>query len=231
MQMIGLNMMEFKLGVILMSSNSDLQKQKIMEAAKKVITEQGYGKLTLRQVAAEAGISPGTLYYSSKSKNSILYDLVDHSSREADSLARDMKTKPWKPDEVFARQIDMLNNHVRNIDGNKLFFHLMYEALSGDEELTSKIQDKYESWLDSFEDIVIMYFGIPKSPMSRALAVVIDSMVDGLCWKQLLGLNTIEEPGVRHFFKLYYAGRFEELLRDIREGLILTGNPELDHKR
>ena len=209
-----------------MITNCDQQKRKIMEAAKKVITEQGYGKLTLRQLAAEAGISPGTLYYYYKSKNLILYDLVDHSSREADSLARDMKTKPWKADEVFNRMINMLNSRVRNTDDNRLFFYMMYEALSGDEELNSKLLDKYESWLDSFEDIFTMYFDIPKSPMSRALAIVVDSVVDGLCWKQLLGLNTIEEMGVEHFFKLFFGGRFEELLHSFKEGGIPSEEAE-----
>lgn len=203
-----------------MISNFDLQKQRIVDAAKKVIKEQGYRKLTLRQVAAEAGISPGTLYYYYKSKNMILYDIVDQSSREAVSLAMEMKTKPWNYEQVFTKQLEMLKKRVQDIDGNKLFLHLIYEALSGDQELATKIKDKYESWLSSFEDIIVMYFNVPRSPMSRALAVVIDAMVDGMCWKQLMDIETIQEPGVEHFFRLFYAGRFEELLQDINKGNI-----------
>ena len=43
--------------------------------------------------------------------------------------------------------------------------------------------------------------------MSRALAIVVDSVVDGLCWKQLLGLNTIEEMGVEPSYFLGAGSR------------------------
>lgn len=206
-----------------MISNSELQKQRIMNAAKKVIMEQGYNKLTLRQVAAEAGISPGTLYYYYKSKNMILYDIVDQSTREAVSLAKDLKSNPWTREEVYSRQLEMLKRRVQDINGNKLFLHLVYEALSGDEELATKIKDKYESWRESFEDILVMYFDIPRGPMSRAWAIILDAMVDGLCLKHLLNIDTIDDAGVEHFFRLYYAGRFDELWHDIKEGVIPPG--------
>jgi len=64
-----------------MDTNAEAKK-KIVEAAKAVVSEQGVHKATLRAIAAEAGISIGTLYYYYPSKNELLYDIIDsHTSK------------------------------------------------------------------------------------------------------------------------------------------------------
>jgi len=50
----------------------------ILDAARTVFVTQGYGRLTMRRVAAEAGITVGNLYYYYHTKKDLLRDLLDH---------------------------------------------------------------------------------------------------------------------------------------------------------
>lgn len=50
----------------------------ILEAARRVFVEQGYARLTMRRIAAEAGITVGNLHYYYRSKEDLLRDLLEH---------------------------------------------------------------------------------------------------------------------------------------------------------
>lgn len=62
-----------------MKDKQELQKDRIIQAAMKVLYEQGLNEMTFRNVAAEAGMSPGTLYYYYNSKDLILYDILNQN--------------------------------------------------------------------------------------------------------------------------------------------------------
>jgi len=53
----------------------------ILEQAKKLFYEQGYGRITIRKIAREIGYSPATIYLYFKSKDEILYELHNEGFR------------------------------------------------------------------------------------------------------------------------------------------------------
>jgi len=179
------------------------RKLKILRAARRVVAEQGYHKMTFREVAAEAGISPGTLYYYYNSKNLLLYDILDYSQSQAVHLAEEMHNKTWQKDEVVNRLSQMLIKQVKDINGNKMFLHLLHESSAGDNELALKIKDKYDSWINSFDKMVQMYFDIPPSSLSRSIAVLLNASIDGLGLAEYIGIETVDLPEIRAFFKLF----------------------------
>lgn len=58
---------------------SDEKAALIIEAALKVLTRQGYTRTTIKEVAAEAGVSRGLLHYYFKSKEEMLFMVVRQS--------------------------------------------------------------------------------------------------------------------------------------------------------
>jgi AcrR family transcriptional regulator len=53
----------------------------ILEKAKKLFYEEGYGNITIRKIAKEIGYSPATIYLYFKSKDEILYELHNEGFR------------------------------------------------------------------------------------------------------------------------------------------------------
>ena len=76
-----------------MTKKSDIAKAEIIEAARKVLPQIGMRNMTLKAVADAASISKGALYYYYKSKDDILYEIMEqdnaHSRRIAGRLLED----------------------------------------------------------------------------------------------------------------------------------------------
>lgn len=62
--------------------NLDQTKRRILTAALKVFAKYGFETSNVNQIAQEAKVAKGTIYYHFKSKNQILYDLVEISIKD-----------------------------------------------------------------------------------------------------------------------------------------------------
>jgi AcrR family transcriptional regulator len=187
------------------------RKRFIIEAAQRVIAEQGFHKLTCRSVAREAHISPGTLYYYYKSKEEILYDILDSTTKELDNLTDKIEQGLIGHEDMPDQLSKLAINHVKNINRNKVFLHILHESLSQkDNHLNEKLSEKYNSWLEGFEKLYMYYFNI-SAPMSRALAILNDALMDGLVIKELLGFAPLEQPEVERLLELFFSRQFSEM--------------------
>lgn len=196
-----------------MDSKHNGQKTKIIQAAMKVLFEQGLNEMTFRSVAAEAGISPGTLYYYYNSKDLMLYDILDSNTSKTGGLVSFLHNEAKNKDEVFSILIDMMGDYVKNNKQNMIFLHILHEAVGGNTELAGKLNEKYRAWFKGFEDMIEIYYGIEKGPLNRGIAVFIDAMVDGFALMELLGIKTVEQPEVKQIISYILSEEFGKNLQ------------------
>ncbi|MEV0993709.1 TetR/AcrR family transcriptional regulator [Nonomuraea sp. NPDC050202] len=105
----------------------------ILDAAELVIAEVGYPELTTNQVAARAGVSPGSLYQFFRNKEEILDGLVarytvDRQEFWADRLAA---VTPEVPLEVLVGQL--VDESVRFKSASPAYWSLLYGSATGDQ--------------------------------------------------------------------------------------------------
>jgi AcrR family transcriptional regulator len=198
-------------------------KKRIVEAAKSVVSEQGVQKATLRAIAAEAGISIGTLYYYYPSKNDLLYDLMDSHTSESYFIAESFKSGKIVEDSKEEGLAGYLARKIKErIDGheeNRILFYLIQEAIMGNEEIKSNIQKKYRLWIDSIEAIVSELFEVPVSKTSRATAVIINAAIDGFMLQKLIKVdeNNITDE-LAEVGQLLLKGNFDQYAERIKTG-------------
>jgi AcrR family transcriptional regulator len=198
-------------------------KNKIIEAAKIIVSEQGVQKATLRAIAAKAGISIGTLYYYYPSKNDLLYDIIDSHTSESYAIA-----ESFKKDDSFEKigrerlndyLVAKIKERIYGVEDNLILFYLIQEAIMGNEDIKENIQKKYKLWIDSIDTIVTKVFKVSPSKTSRATAMIINAAIDGFMLYKLLGIEEedisaeLEEVG-----RLLLMGNFEEYAGKIKKG-------------
>ncbi|MBK6637618.1 MAG: helix-turn-helix transcriptional regulator [Rhodocyclaceae bacterium] len=87
-----------------MSKKSDLTRERLLDAAGRVASREGYGAFTLEAVAAEAGTSKGGLLYHYASKELLIAGMVErmtHKFETARVEAMALDPAPWRLDTLL----------------------------------------------------------------------------------------------------------------------------------
>jgi AcrR family transcriptional regulator len=92
-------------------------RQLLFDIAIKLMAERGYTATTLRDVASEAGVSPGLLYRYFPSKQSVVLALYDDLSARYAAAAAQMPRGRWRDRFLFALRtsLDVLKPHRRTL--------------------------------------------------------------------------------------------------------------------
>lgn len=207
----GLNKQYFRDWCDYMKNNPN--KQKIIEATKKVVTEKGIYNTTLQSIADEAGISKGALYYYYNTKDSILYDVMDDYSSRITGLARLLGEVDLDIKTIADEAYSIVYKSVAETEENKLFVHLLYQAILGNDEIREKFNLKYEQWVRGIEDVLLAIYKIPSSSVTKSLAVLIEAALDGLILKELLGIHLEENKEALKLFLPLFHGQLADCIK------------------
>lgn len=165
-------------------------KQNILTAACNLIIQKGVKETSLKDIAAEVGISKGTLYYYYSAKEDIIYDIADsHMQKITDELIAmiDDMNHELAPEEIFKTLFEKI---VLAETRGKLNLYLISSAITNNESLRSRFNDRYEEWRKALEDgtrKVLSNKGIDY----RVLSYFLLAALDGLIIQRLLGAKNI----------------------------------------
>ncbi|MDM8310879.1 MULTISPECIES: TetR/AcrR family transcriptional regulator [Clostridium] len=115
----------------------------IIETTEKLLETQKLSDIPFSQIAKGAGISKGTLYYHYKSKNDILFDIMDkYLSKQFDDLIT------WTENPNKDTSLHRLVKYVleRDISNANMRLHFFYDAMLGNEEVRVKLLKRYEDF-------------------------------------------------------------------------------------
>jgi len=163
----------------------DNVKEKIIEATEELLSQKGISDISLAEIAKTAGISKGTLYYHYKTKDDILFDIMDNYLEEQWNNLID-----WTEDENKDTSLHRLVKYVveRNIATAQMRIHLFYGAILGNEEIRLRLVKRYSE----FEELIAKKISERTSTMSAEfLTWLILTTSDGLYIQKLLA-----NPGI-----------------------------------
>lgn len=101
--------------------------QQIVEAAIKVFSEQGFHEATMDEIAEEAGLSKGTLYWYFKGKDKIISKLLQWFFEREYSNLESWLTSEESPSEIVNKTGQMVVNDLLSL---KIFIPVMYEFIA-----------------------------------------------------------------------------------------------------
>lgn len=164
-------------------------KEKILQAAQRVIIAHGITGATMRGIAQEAGLSTGAIYHYYKNKEEVLYDVMDNSLSESTRMAEKSKYIKEDAEVVIAEITDKILKRFEKPSDNRLQFYLAQEAMIGNEELRLKFKEKYDEWITKTEDLIKLLYQKEQNKYSRAFASLLIGAIDGVALQLVLGSN------------------------------------------
>lgn len=113
----------------------------ILNAAKFVLTSGGYAQLTLRKVAAEAGLQLRHLQYYFKTKDQLMAALIKNvCDSYIENCVSMVEQGPSSPEEQFLTCIDYLIEDNKDAGSNTLFFE--FWAMACHDEYINQLVDE-----------------------------------------------------------------------------------------
>jgi AcrR family transcriptional regulator len=150
----------------------------IRSAAERLIAERGVGGTSLAEIARQAGVSPGTLYYYYPNKTDLVLDIAERHMSELTSRFRDHARAVGAEGlaEVLAALVEgILSDETRS----SLHHHLLHGVFEGDEGVRSRMAASYESWIGMVaEDLDRL--GVTRAEAGRDAGRLLVAATDGL---------------------------------------------------
>lgn len=169
-------------------------RERLLDGAVRVFARRGYRGASMNEIAAEAGLSKGALYWNFASKEELFFDLLDErAGRRLEAvvgLAGSASSEQDIPDEVsrsFATAVDDYRELA-------LLFHEYAAMAARDPDL----RPSYVKWSARMRDGIARAvearhreLGVPLSIPALQLATVAMALADGLSVEQLIEPDSV----------------------------------------
>lgn len=165
-------------------------KQRILDASGYLMMQKGVKETSLKDIAAEVGISKGTLYYYYSAKEDIIFDIADtHLQRITDELLFwinniDKKTAPYEVIKTVFERIIAAETR------GKLNIYLIGSAITNNDSLRERFKARYAEWRKTIEYGIGKVLG-DEGNDNKVLSYLILAALDGLIIQKLLGEDNI----------------------------------------
>ena len=164
----------------------DNVRELIIEATEELLKKKKLSDISLAEIAEEAGISKGTLYYHYKSKSDILFDITD---KYLDEQYNDLII--WTEDATKDTSLHRLVKYVleRDVATAGMRMHFFYDAMLGNEKIRERLLERYTE----FARIISQKIGERTQVLPpNYLAWLLLLLSDGLYIHQTIGNTSLD---------------------------------------
>ncbi len=173
------------------------RKERIIDAASRLVVERGMEDVSLTAIAQAAGISKGTLYYYYATKAALVFDIAEKHVRDiTDVIFELIETGgPQTNPEVLIGLLFQKHksNHIRM----RLHLNLVGQAMNGNDDLKQRYQETYAYWHARALEALSRLF--PAYDDRETLAHLLITIIDGLNVQTMLGVDTVSVNDLARF--------------------------------
>lgn len=126
-------------------------KRAIFESAIKVFSKSGYDGATVDDIAANAGVAKGTLYYHFKSKEEIFRFIITEGM---EVIKEELQNVMDKDEDALSKLKNLCRVQLNLVYENKDFFKVIMSQIWGQELRQSELRDILDRYIQRIEEYV-----------------------------------------------------------------------------
>lgn len=198
------------------------RKEKIIDAAIEVFKEKSVEEATVREIAARAGLTTGSIYYYYKNKDELLFDVINHSIHFSHNIS-EMNESTTKNKEDFLLEIkNEIARRLSKVDEQKLNILLLSDVIAKAGPRKEKYKSNYDSIINKVADMYYFTFGIENEEFKRSVAAILVAALDGIAIQQSLGVLPESQEKFIEIFNAFFSESIPSFLerhmgKDIEE--------------
>lgn len=175
-----------------MPTDKTSNRTRIIDTASKLMADKGIKQTTLADIAREAGISRGTLFYYYASKNDLIYDILEkHLSDLTDAIFASLPRRRSSTADLASVLQSALTGLIQDENSGRINLYLLQEAIIDNSDLKDRFVVKYQTWRELIAGQIARAFGISDSRRLSALGTLLLAMIDGLTIQFLLAPQSV----------------------------------------
>ncbi len=198
-------MIHFKRGQTMQEELIDKKKQ-LLDAALHVFATQGFEKASMREIAANAGLTTGAIYYHYKNKDDLYYDAVKESAYFVHKLSeKDKDSKVKSNQEMFEEISNNVRNRMSKEIEQRLLILLTAYAITKGGRIKEKYKLDYNEIIDKVAKLYFYAFGVENEACQRRIAAILVAALDGVALQYSLGVLDINDEEFKDTFVNFFA--------------------------
>lgn len=198
-------MIHFKRGQTMQEELIDKKKQ-LLDAALHVFATQGFEKASMREIAANAGLTTGAIYYHYKNKDDLYYDAVKESAYFVHKLSeKDKDSKVKSNQEMFEEISNNVRSRMSKEIEQRLLILLTAYAISKGGRIKEKYRLDYNEIIDKVAKLYFYAFGVENEACQKRIASILVAALDGVALQYSLGVLDINDEEFKDTFVNFFA--------------------------
>ena len=169
-------------------NTNNKRKQKIIDAAIKVLKKKSAEEATVREIAAMAGLTTGAIYHHYKNKNELLYDVINQSVHFSYKFSELNELSKSNQKELLSEIQSEIALRLSKADEQKLHILLLSDVIAKDGIMKKKYASNYNSIIKKTADLFYFAFGIENENFKNAVSAILVAALDGIAIQQSLGV-------------------------------------------
>jgi len=193
------------------------RKQHLLESAIRVFALKGFDDASMREIAAEAGLTTGAIYHHYKNKDDLFYDAVKEAAYFVHKLSErnensTLKTNQEMFNEISANVRDRMSKDVEQ----RLLILLAAYAMSKGGRIQEKYKQDYTEIIQKVADMYFFAFGVENKAYQKSLAAILVAALDGVALQYSLGILKFDDEAFKDTFITFFAESIPAFLRTHR---------------
>jgi len=182
------------------------KKQQIIDAAIRVISNQGIDKTSVREIAAEAGLTTGAIYYHYKNKEELFQDIVNESIHFSHRISEKYTNKSIPKEDLLNTIVSEVRKRLEKDDEQKLHIALLSEIIAKEGAINQQYIDNYKQIIKNTGDLYAPAFEIQDNEEYKyIISSILIAALDGMAIQQSLGVYPADKERVIETFNAFFT--------------------------
>ena len=198
------------------------QRREIIDAAKRVFASRGLNGASLREIAKEAGVTTGAIYYHFENKNDLLAQVMSEQVHYVEELSPTSEDGEEKDPQAFLDEVEeSTRRRLLDTEWQRLHVVLAGEAVAQGADDLGHHKAVYEDVIDKTSRYFSLALGTPDCEEARFAASFLVAALDGMAIQTSFGIHEDEMEALTDEFvgffetaiRAYLGGRHDDTAR------------------